>query len=175
MKNLVSTFLLVLSGTFIFAQSHSHLSNIAFTYPHIEGYVTLKADLHIHTVFSDGNVWPTIRVQEALRENLDAISLTEHLEYQPHKDDIPHPDRNRAYYLALAEAKDHDLLIVPGSEITRSEPVGHSNAVFIQDANKLLGSNPESPFREAKKTKCLRVLEPSCLVRPKSDRKSNFE
>ncbi len=60
---------------------------------------------------------------EALRENLDVISLTEHLEYQPHKDDIPHPDRNRSYALALEEARDHELLIVHGSEITRSAPV----------------------------------------------------
>lgn len=133
------------------AQNHNHLGAQAFTYPNIEGHVTLKADLHIHTVFSDGNVWPTIRVQEALRENLDAISLTEHLEYQPHKADIPHPDRNRSYNLALAEAAEHDLLIVPGSEITRSEPVGHSNAVFINDANKLMATAPEVPFEEAKK------------------------
>ena len=139
------------SFTILCAQDHTHQRFKALDYPTIPGYMTIKADLHQHTVFSDGNVWPTIRVQEALRDNLDAISLTEHLEYQPHKDDIPHPDRNRAYQLALAEAKDHDLLIVPGSEITRSEPVGHNNAIFIQDANTLLGSDPESPFKEAKK------------------------
>ncbi|NNE02167.1 MAG: PHP domain-containing protein, partial [Eudoraea sp.] len=72
------------------AQDHSHGSGHALMYPNIDGYVTLKADLHQHTVFSDGEVWPTIRVMEALRENLDAISLTEHLEYQPHEQDIPH-------------------------------------------------------------------------------------
>ncbi len=151
MKKIAFTVTLFFSLSFLFAQSHSHLSNHAFTYPNIKGYVTLKADLHIHTVFSDGNVWPSIRVQEALRENLDAISLTEHLEYQPHKADIPHPDRNRAYHVAMEEAKDHDLLIIPGSEITRSEPVGHSNAVFINDANKLMATAPEVPFEEAKK------------------------
>jgi hypothetical protein len=88
---------------------------------------------------------------EALREGLDAISLTEHLEYQPHASDIPHPDRNRSYEIALQEAKDHDLIIIPGSEITRSAPMGHSNAVFISDANALLDENPEVPFREAAK------------------------
>lgn len=151
MKNTLFIIFTFCSVSLLVAQNHSHLSSNAFSYPDIEGYVTLKADLHIHTVFSDGNVWPTIRVQEALRENLDAISLTEHLEYQPHKADIPHPDRNRAYNLALEEAKDHELLIVPGSEITRSEPVGHSNAVFINDANKLMATAPEIPFEEAKK------------------------
>ncbi|WP_273566108.1 Sb-PDE family phosphodiesterase [Maribacter halichondriae] len=133
------------------AQNHSHSGAQPLTYPDIEGFKTLKTDLHMHSVFSDGNVWPTIRVQEALRENLDAISLTEHLEYQPHKADIPHPDRNRAHNLALEEAKGHDLLIIPGSEITRSEPIGHSNAVFISDANTLLHDKAEDAFAAAKK------------------------
>lgn len=151
MKNLLFFCFSFFALSTLNAQSHSHTGAQPMTYPDIEGYKTLKTDLHMHTVFSDGNVWPTIRVQEALRENLDAISLTEHLEYQPHKEDIPHPDRNRAYHLALEEAKEHDLLIIPGSEITRSEPVGHSNAVFISDANKILTDKPEDAFSEAKK------------------------
>ncbi|WP_036386057.1 Sb-PDE family phosphodiesterase [Muricauda sp. MAR_2010_75] len=143
--------LLFFASTLIFAQEHSHISSRAITFPDVPGYKTLKTDLHQHTVFSDGNVWPTIRVMEALRDNLDVISLTEHLEYQPHAADIPHPDRNRSFNLALAEAKDHDLLIVHGSEITRSAPMGHNNAVFIQDANKLLNEKAEPVFAEAKK------------------------
>ncbi len=117
------------------AQDHSHKSSRAITFPDVPGYKTLKTDLHQHTVFSDGNVWPTIRVMEALRDNLDVISLTEHLEYQPHKADIPHPDRNRSYHLALQEAKDHDLLIIHGPEITRQATMGHNNAVLQPDAN----------------------------------------
>lgn len=150
MKNTTALFCFLCCVSFLKAQ-HSHSSEHALTYPNIDGFVTLKTDLHIHTVFSDGNVWPTIRVQEALRENLDAISLTEHLEYQPHKDDIPHPNRNRSYDLALEEAKEHDLLIVHGSEITRSAPMGHNNAVFITDANPLLTNKAEKAFSEAKK------------------------
>jgi predicted metal-dependent phosphoesterase TrpH len=132
------------------AQDHVHSGSHSLNYPDIPGYKTLKVDLHQHTVFSDGEVWPSIRVAEALRENLDAISLTEHLEYQPHQQDIPHPDRNRSFELALAEARDHELLIIPGSEITRNAPIGHSNAVFITDANALLDTVPEVPFRRAK-------------------------
>ncbi|MFT6994530.1 MAG: hypothetical protein ACJA1P_001263 [Maribacter sp.] len=143
---------LALLGTLsLYSQDHSHTGTQPFNYPDIEGYKTLKTDLHIHTVFSDGKVWPNIRVQEALRENLDAISLTEHLEYQPHLADIPHPDRNRSYTIAMQEAKDHDLLIVHGSEITRSSPIGHNNAVFIKDANKLMAEDGLTPFKEAKK------------------------
>lgn len=135
------------------AQEHSHTGAQPLMYPDIEGYKTLKTDFHQHTVFSDGNVWPTIRVQEAIRENLDAISLTEHLEYQPHEEDIPHPDRNRSFELikAMEEAEEHGLLIVHGSEITRSAPVGHNNAIFISDANKLNVDKPETAFAEAKK------------------------
>ena len=46
-------------------------------FPDIPGYQTLLCDFHIHTVFSDGSVWPDIRVQEAVKDGLDAISLTE--------------------------------------------------------------------------------------------------
>ena len=150
---IVSFVFTLLFSAFGISQDHSHAGAQPLTYPDIEGYKTLKTDLHQHTVFSDGSVWPTIRVEEALRENLDAISLTEHLEYQPHKADIPHPDRNRSYELAKAveEADEHGLLIVHGSEITRSEPVGHSNAIFISDANPLLHDKAEDAFAAAKK------------------------
>ncbi len=150
MKNLL---LLVLISITIVAvgQEHSHSGSRPLTFPDIPGYKSIKTDLHMHTVFSDGNVWPNIRVQEALRDNLDVISLTEHLEYQPHSEDIPHPDRNRSYEIALQEAKDHDLLIVHGSEITRSAPMGHNNAVFIENANPILQDKAEDAFAEAKK------------------------
>ncbi len=143
--------LMLCNSVVSYAQIHNHKSMQALNYPNIEGYLTLKADLHQHTVFSDGEVWPSIRVMEALRENLDVISLTEHLEYQPHEEDIPHPDRNRSYQLALEEAGDHGLLVINGSEITRDEPVGHSNAIFITDANALLSEAAEASFEEARK------------------------
>ena len=140
----------LLLGFQAMGQTHSHLRTDSLYYPDIPGYRTLTTDLHQHTVFSDGSVWPDIRVMEALREGIDAISLTEHLEYQPHSSDIPHPDRNRSYEIALKEAREHDLLIIHGSEITREAPIGHSNAVFIKDANPLLAGSAEFPFREAK-------------------------
>lgn len=130
---------------------HTHRLERALRFPDITGFKSMKCDLHMHTVFSDGSVWPDIRVAEALWDGLDAISLTEHLEYQPHKADIPHPDRNRSYEIAIAEAKDHNLLIIRGSEITRRMPPGHNNAIFITDANKMLISDSVEVFREAKR------------------------
>ena len=124
--------LLLLVNTAVFTQeNHSHALGRTIRFPDIPGYKTLKCDLHQHTVFSDGSVWPDIRVMEALMDGLDAISLTEHLEYQPHKEDLPHPDRNRSFNLALKEAKDHNLVIINGSEITRKMPPGHNNAIFL--------------------------------------------
>ena len=107
-------------------------------FPDTEGYRTLVVDLHTHSVFSDGHVWPRIRVGEALRDGLDALAITEHLEWQPHRADIPHPDRNRAYHDAVEAGAGHDLMIIRGSEITRETPAGHMNAVFLDDANALL-------------------------------------
>ncbi|MDA1073583.1 MAG: Sb-PDE family phosphodiesterase [Proteobacteria bacterium] len=104
-------------------------------FPDTDEYQTLVVDLHTHSVFSDGHVWPRIRVGEALRDGLDAVAITEHLEYQPHLADIPHPDRNRAYQDALAAAEGTDLMIIAGTEITREAPIGHLNTVFITDAN----------------------------------------
>ena len=88
-------------------------------FPDIAGGKTLVTDLHMHSVFSDGHVWPRTRVEEALRDGLDAIAITEHLEWQPHLADIPHTDRNRAHAIAEAAAKGQDLMVIKGSEITR--------------------------------------------------------
>ncbi len=123
----------------------------AIEFPDIPGYVTLKCDLHMHTVLSDGNVWPNIRVHEALEDGLDVISITDHIEYQPHQLDIPHPDRNRGYELALKAAEGTELLIIPGTEITRSMPPGHFNAIFVKDVNALIQKDVMEVFREAKK------------------------
>ena len=119
-------------------------------FPDVKGYKTLKCDFHIHTVFSDGQVWPNIRIEEALRDGLDAISLTEHIEYQPWKDDMKHEDRNRSYELALKYAKPHDLLIIHGTEITRDLPPGHANALFVTDVNKIMVDDAYESYKAAR-------------------------
>lgn len=118
--------------------------------PDIPGYHTLKGDFHMHTVFSDGLVWPELRVIEAWQEGLDVIALTDHVEYQPYKDDIG-ADRNRPYVLAADKAKELGLLLIRGGEITRKMPPGHSNALFLKDVNKLDTANWQDAFAEAGK------------------------
>jgi len=124
----INVFALFTSG---FAASRTEI-NI----PDIPGYTTLKCDFHMHTVFSDGNVWPTIRVGESWRDGLDAFSITDHIEYQPHKDDIPQ-NLNRSFEIALPQAKTMDLIFPRGAEITRERPTGHINAIFLNDINPL--------------------------------------
>lgn len=149
MKNFAFVLFFLLSQNLLAQHPHPHDRVIDF--PDIPGYRTLVCDLHQHTVFSDGSVWPDIRVQEALKDSVDAISLTEHLEYQPHSEDIPHPDRNRAHEIAAKNARAYNLIVIKGSEITRNMPPGHANAIFIQDANKLLIEDSVEVFREAKR------------------------
>lgn len=102
--------------------------------PDLPGYVTLKCDFHMHTVFSDGDVWPTVRIDEALRDGLDAIAITDHLDYNPKKDLIP-VDHNAAWKIGEVYAKERNLILVHGTEITRDMPPGHFNALFITDAS----------------------------------------
>ena len=134
--------LLLAGSTVTYADAQPEQDARSIDFPDPEGYVTLVADLHTHTVFSDGDVWPTIRIEEATKDGIDVISFTEHLEYQPHIEDIPHPDRNRSFELGQLAVSNSDLMVIRGAEITRQinddlKAPGHINAVFIQDANKL--------------------------------------
>ena len=110
--------------------------------------MTLKCDLHIHTVFSDGNVWPTFRISEAWLDGLDAISITDHIEYTPKKDYIP-VDFNAAWKITEGAARDGNLILVHGAEITRSMPPGHLNALFITDASALAKDSIMDVIEEA--------------------------
>lgn len=117
--------------------------------PDLDQYKTLKCDFHIHTVFSDGLVWPTVRIDEAYAEGLDAISITEHLEYRPHKEDIQ-ASHNRSYDIARQRAERLGIILIKGSEITREMAPGHNNAIFLQDCDKLDTPNYMDAFQAAK-------------------------
>ena len=131
MKKLIITVLLIVTVNF-----YSFGQRKTVNLPDLPGYVTLKCDFHMHTVFSDGNVWPTVRVGEAWRDGLDAISITDHIEYTPKEDYIP-VDYNAAWKIAESTARDYNLILVHGTEITRKMPPGHMNALFVQDASLL--------------------------------------
>lgn len=48
--------------------------------PQVGDYNCYKADLHVHTIYSDGEVTPRQRVREAWYDGLDILAITDHLE-----------------------------------------------------------------------------------------------
>jgi len=134
--------ILVAAGAIVRAQT---LERQALPVPDVAGFKTLKADFHLHTVFSDGYVWPTVHVQDAWRDGLDVIALTEHAEYTPHAADVK-VDIGRSYVIAKPLADQLGVILVPGVEITKPDPPAplvlpegsaHFNALFITDPKVL--------------------------------------
>lgn len=116
------------------------------TIPDTGGFKVLKGDFHMHTLFSDGHVMPADRVTEAVQNGLDVIAITDHIEYRPYFSHIGRwklvdgvgNDFNIAYNLAKPNADRQNLLLVPGTEITKFHmPPGHLNALFVQDVNPI--------------------------------------
>jgi hypothetical protein len=114
----------------------SRVTKSQLIFPDIDEYKTLKCDFHIHTVFSDGLVWPDFRVSEAIQDGLDAIAITDHIEYRPHKEFLT-GDLNTSSSIARKEAKYQNFIVIKGAEITRKMPPGHINAIFLNDVNPL--------------------------------------
>ena len=130
MKNTALLIILFFAGLTAFSQK------TILRLARIPGYLTLAGDFHIHTIFSDGEVWPAVRLDEAEKTGLDIIAFTDHIEYQPHKDFVS-TDLNAAWKIASEEGRKRDIIVVHGAEITRKMPPGHFNALFINDAGKL--------------------------------------
>lgn len=110
--------------------------------PSIPGYTTLKCDFHMHTVFSDGIVWPQIRVQEAWLNGLDVIAITDHIRKDGSKERLP-GDNNQPYEFALGRARELNMILIKAGELSRKMPPGHFNALFLKDVEIL---NQEDPY-----------------------------
>ncbi len=133
------------------AWGHDPRARTPLRVPDILGYRTLKCDFHTHTVFSDGSVWPDVRAEEAWREGLDAVAITDHIEYLPHKEDLG-VRHNRSFEIALPLGEALALTVIKGSEITRDMPPGHLNAIFLQDSAALdTGDDWRAAVREAQR------------------------
>ena len=114
----------------------------------VPGFVTLTGEFHQHTIFSDGEVWPTVRLDEAEKYGIDVVAFTDHIEYLPHKDYVS-TDLNAAWSIAKEEGLKRNLIVVHKAEITRKMPPRHMNALFIQDANKLTDTSFMKVIEEA--------------------------
>lgn len=144
--------------------------------PQVNGYNVYKADLHVHTICSDGRVTPEYRVREAWRNGLDVIAIADHMEYRrfeprfiaflqdyfPEAITVKHTtkdtsdikvDLNYSVKWAQKYAKDYAMLIIPAAEITRKE--GHYNALFSTDNNLIPNNDPLLAIRNAKAQGCL--------------------
>ena len=118
-----------------------------FVLPEVNGYKVLKADLHTHTIYSDGQVTPDFRVEEAWLDGLDVLAIADHVEYRKWeqnyidwmkgyvkkdakavnnrlvRNDITKEgiqvDLNLPYRLAEPVAKNYGITLIPAVEITR--------------------------------------------------------
>ena len=126
--------------------------------PDLKDYVTLKCDFHIHTIFSDGTVWPTVRIDEAYRDGLDAISITDHIESRRYLKEIEglsdlspkSLSHNVAYEIAQPYAASKGIILIRGGEISRNMPPGHHNAIFLTNSDELDKPDYMDAFRAAK-------------------------
>lgn len=144
--------------------------------PQVNGYNVYKADLHTHTIYSDGRITPGHRVREAWRDGLDILAIADHMEYRryemrfveflqeyfPEAVKVKHTtkdasdikvDLNFSVKRAQKESKTYPILIIPAAEITRNE--GHYNALFSTDNNVIPNNDPLQAIRNAKAQGCL--------------------
>jgi predicted metal-dependent phosphoesterase TrpH len=138
MRKIISLLVLLVIIFHIDAQQRKEINM-----PNIQGYLTLKCDFHMHTIFSDGEVWPGIRVEEAWRDGLDAIAITDHLNYKWSflKEYINSEDGNAPYNTAKLTADRMGITLIKACEINRGMPPGHFNVLFAKDINQLKDSN----------------------------------
>jgi len=133
--------------------------------PGVDGFDAIKTDLHCHTFFSDADTSPEYRVREAWRDGLDALAITDHVEYHPYDKKmaaylgVPFQDKrdlNLSVKLAQAAATSYGLTIIPGTEITRNpREIGHFNALFTKDNNAIPDPDPLVAIRNAKAQGCI--------------------
>lgn len=118
--------------------------------PNVDEYITLKCDFHMHTVFSDGYVWPDLRVIEAWITGLDVIAITDHIEGPVDRPFLTGDD-NSSYELAKGVADRYGIILIRGGEITREQPYGHYNALFLKDVNLVDHEDPFTAIENAVK------------------------
>jgi hypothetical protein len=117
--------------------------------PDIPGYKTLKCDFHTHTTFSDGELWPTMRVSEAWSDGLDVVAITDHAKvYQ--FEVVSHTDFKRAYAEAEERAEKLGMIFIRGMEIEKEGTDIHCNALFVTDPSALESVDLEEALRRAR-------------------------
>lgn len=152
--------------------------------PDVNGYKVIKADLHTHTIYSDGNLTSSARVSEAWRDGLDAIAITDHIEVRLNVRDFvkylgdnvrkadnsvsgDRTDMNYSVEAAKGTARSLGITLIPGIEITRNpKDVGHFNALFTTDNNLIPDEDPLQSIRNAKRQNAIIQINHPGWARP---------
>ena len=113
-----------------------------FIAPGVDGYTAYKADLHNHTIFSDGHLTMQSRVREAWADGLDVMAVTEHLEFRPHERDLV--KYLKGYTGKDAKAKAYDFVSKPGPA---KEDIGVDFNVPVEIARKVAKNYDKSAER----------------------------
>ena len=213
MKKIMSLAILALAAVALNAQPHYKMSSnpdvlrpdgdafpsrINIVLPQVNGYNVYKADLHIHTIYSDGHVTPEFRVIEAWNDGLDVLAITEHIEYRNLEKDmlefmhgyvkknaeavnwniVSDPadgrgiqtDLDMSVRLAQKVAEKYGLTIIPGAEISRApETTGHFNVLFTTDNDAIYHPDPLESMKNAKAQGALLIHNHPGWRRPSLD------
>lgn len=213
MKKIMSLAILALAAVALNAQPHYKMSSnpdvlrpdgdafpsrINIVLPQVNGYNVYKADLHIHTIYSDGHVSPEFRVIEAWNDGLDVLAITEHIEYRNLEKDmlefmagyvkknaeavnwniVSEPadgrgiqtDLDMSVRLAQKAAEKYGLTIIPGAEISRApETTGHFNVLFTTDNDAIYHPDPLESMKNAKAQGALLIHNHPGWRRPSLD------
>jgi predicted metal-dependent phosphoesterase TrpH len=118
----------------------------------------MNIDLHIHTTASDGSLTPSQAVQEAAAAGLSVISIADH-------------DTTDGVAEALEAQVSHELIVVPGVEISASHPSGevHILGYWMNYEDPAFHAFLERP-RSSRATRivemCRRLMDIGLEVRP---------
>ena len=138
------------------------LSRREIILPNVNGFTPYRADLHMHSTYTDGVVNIKGRMEEAWRDGLDVIATTEHLSIRPvaDKEGQPTPESAKtkrgssavkAVGGATKIADNFGLLVIPGVELTGdAKTQGHFNALFTTDNSVLYDYDARQTIRNAR-------------------------
>ena len=122
-----------------------------FLLPYFHDSLLISGDFQTHTVFSDGHVWPTFRVDEAWTNGLDALSITDHHNYFTRKKYVKTGNLNQSYNSSKNMAKKLNITLIKGIEWTGFSPHIHCNILFVKNANKYKNTTLLEALQEAKR------------------------
>lgn len=146
----------------LIASGYLRMSRKEIILPTVDGYTPYKADLHIHSTYSDGVMNIKGRMEEAWCDGLDVIAMTDHLSIRPvaDKEGEVTPESAKvkrgtkpakAVESSIDVAKSYGLLVIPGVELTGDgETQGHYNALFINDIKSVYDYKDIQAVRNAR-------------------------